>query len=227
MTLPPLEGDLIRGIEGPFYKVGPNCSNPTCRRFAEHGHHIFRRTDQRLGRPYDWIQIGDWVVANRTGVCPWCHDDLTGRIGGHRAAIRIDLGKQIFNWCLVTSENGVPSYQVVGPITPQPPTPELLAERDPGEEESERCPTCGHRRGRQSPTRPGSRRPRKTWLVKVPVDAIENGAEVLDSLVENIAPLCPSGDSSSTGRYYVLVPVLAYALMDTARFVKTMEGVGG
>ena len=80
-------------------------------------------------------------------------------------------------------------------------------------------------RRRSGPRLPGRRR--KTWTVKVPADAEEDGAEVLDSLVENLVHLVPNSDSSASGRYYVLVPALAYSLMDTGRFVQTMTGVGG
>ena len=220
MTLPAVDTWDVRGVKGPAYKVGPNCSNPHCRRLAEHAHHIIRRS--AIGGDYAWVEIQGELYANLTGLCPECHDEITGLGGGHKAAIRLTDG--LFVWCLLSSIDGVIEYLPVAPIVPQPPTPEALQEDSNTDLDS--CPTCGQvkRRRKEAGT---PRRRRKTWLVKVPDEHDENGAEVLDSLVDNLVPLVPNSDSSSSGRYYVLVPVLAYALMDSERFVTTMKGVGG
>jgi hypothetical protein len=221
MTLPAVETWNLRGLRGPDYKVGPFCSNPDCHRFAEHAHHIVRRS--AIGGDYAWVEIDGVVYANKTGVCPECHDELTGRVGGHRAAIRLEQG--LFVWCkVVLRPNGeVIEYVPVGELKPQPPTWEIAV--DGLELASSVCPTCGHERRPSGPKHP--QRHRKSWIVKVPADQEENGAEVLDSLVSNLVPLIPNSDASAAGRYYVLVPVLAYSLMDSGRFVQTMAGVGG
>lgn len=227
MTLPALDEWVAVGVAGPQYAVGPKCSNPNCNRWAEHAHHILRRSF--LAGDFKWVEIDGWVVQNLTGLCPRCHADVTGDVGGHKAAIRINVERREFWWNLVSTPGGVVSYHQSGLLDPQPLALEALAERTSGQtvEVPETCPTCGHaRRRRSSSLSEGERRRRKTWNVKVPVDE-EDGAYILDTLIENLAPLCPSGDASATGRYYVLVPVLAYATMDVERFVQTMEGVGG
>jgi len=227
VTLPALDMWVARGVKGPSYTVGPRCANPQCNRIAEHAHHILRRS--YLAGVYDWVEIDDWVVGNKTGLCFRCHNDVTGDVGGHKAAIRINLEHRVFEWCLVTELEGDVEYIFAGLIDPQPPTPESLAtKRDAGQPVSDACPMCGHvERARRPSSPPGKPRARKTWPVLVPDDEQEHGAEVLDTLVENLAPLVPNGDSSRKGRYYVLVPVLAYATMNSENFVQTMEGVGG
>jgi len=225
VTLPPLDADIAFSAEGPDYKVGPHCSNPNCSRLADHAHHIFRRT--KMGKPVDWVEVEGWVVANKTGLCWRCHNDVTGEVGGHKAAIRLDLERHVFQWCLVVLERGlVTDYPFAGLLDPQPPTPESLAlERATGQPESEACPRCGHVKRARAVHR-GPARARKTWPVLVPDDEQEHGADVLDALVETLAPMIPNADTTRAGRYYVLVPVLAYAAMDTKRFLETLEGVG-
>jgi hypothetical protein len=221
VTLPAVDSWNVRGLEGPAYKVGPHCSNPHCGKIAEHAHHIIRRS--QLVKDYDWIAIDGYVIANKTGLCVGCHEDITGRIGGHKAAIR--WIEERFVWCLLGADE---TYLPVGPLVPQPPTPDSLATDDPrasdtGEPES--CPFCGQHRRRRSATPPRvGRRRRKRWTVLVPDEAIEDGADVLDSLIANLAPVVPNGDASATGRYYIIVAALAHALMDSEALVASFEG---
>ena len=124
MTLPAVDTWNVRGVEGPPYKVGPQCSNPNCSKWAEHAHHIVRRS-QLQKQPQDWIAIEGFVIGNKTGLCPGCHDDITGLVGGHKAAIRWIQGD--FWWCLVNPTETDPSamqYHAVSPLSYQPPTPE-------------------------------------------------------------------------------------------------------
>jgi len=225
VTLAAVDTWEIRGLEGPKYTVGPKCANPDCGKFAEHAHHIIRRS--QLGGDYAWVAIKDYIVGNLTGLCPGCHDDVTGRVGGHRKAIRF-LGDKQFYWCDVHDVNGHLSFPKRGLLQPQPPTPDTLAARAPGNHrESENCPFCGQTR-RRSPrgeSTVGERR-RKTWTVRVPADEQESGAEVLDALVEDLAPLLGVGTDTG-GRYYVLVPALYYVQHNRANFIETIKGVGG
>jgi hypothetical protein len=222
LTLPAVDSWNVRGIEGPAYKVGPRCSNPTCGKLADHAHHIIRRS--QLVKHYDWIAIDGLVIGNKTGLCASCHDDITGLIGGHKAAIRWIEGA--FWWCLLRPPERDEPYLPVGPLTPQPPTPESLATDDPQASDTgaESCPFCGqHRRRRLTPTRVG-RRHRKRWTVLVPDEQIEDGADVLDSLIDNLAPLIPHADASATGRYYVVVAALAHALIDSESLMASLQG---
>src|SRR4029077_11390368 len=112
VTLSPWTGPQVRGVDGPEYKVGPRCCNPACVRFAEHAHHVFARSDKRLKKPYAWVEIKGQRYQNLVGVCPDCHDDLTGGVGGHKAAIMI-VGPDYdwtWMWTRVTSDKGGNEY---------------------------------------------------------------------------------------------------------------------
>jgi hypothetical protein len=216
----------VEGVEGPAYKVGPRCSNPTCRRWVEHTHHLWRRS--LLGGPFDWVKLDDGrIVANLCGLCPRCHDDITGRVGGHKAAIRL-LADGLFWWCRIAGDKPV-SYMPIAPLDPAPPVHgQLASSAAASDEEPDRCPTCG----RQSVTERGPRmadsgapRHRKSWNVKVPDDEQERGAEVLDALVEDLAPFLGI-DPTATGRYYVIVPALVFATQERDRFLDSLQGVG-
>jgi len=226
VTLPAVDSWNVRGLAGPAYKVGPRCSNPGCGKFAEHAHHIVRRS--QLVKDYDWIAIDGFVIANKTGLCPGCHDDITGVVGGHKAAIRWEADDEKFWWCLLGPENDpVGRYLLVAPIQPQPPTPDSLATDDPRASDTgpESCPFCGQETRRRPALTPRvGRRQRKRWTVLVPDEELENGADVLDSLIENLAPLIPNADASATGRYYVIVAALAHALMDSESLTASIAG---
>jgi hypothetical protein len=228
VTKPPIDSWQVRGVAGPSYKVGPRCAVPACRRLAEHAHHLWRRS--ALGGPFDWVELPDGhVVGNLVGMCPQHHDAVTGRIGGHKAAIRM-TEDHVFWWCTIPDETSGIEYEFVAPLEPQPPTHGALV-ASPADVESENsCPTCGRPRARRRSSPTGRRRARKTWPVKVPADAEEDGAEVLDSLTEDLAPLLgvdPDKDGRYTsGRYYVLVPALYFAQTKRDEFIETIRGVG-
>jgi hypothetical protein len=210
----------VRGVTGPAYKVGPRCANPTCNRFAEHAHHLVRRS--QLGGEFNWVEIEGVVWQNKSGLCAPCHDDITGKIGGHRAAIRFE--DAVFEWCLVSyDDQGELIFLRVGDLDPQPMDLtefEAHVETEP----SEACPTCGSVRRRKAPRQPGQRR--RTWIVKVPETEAEDGAYVLDTLVDDLAVLL-GVEPNASGRYYVIVPVLAYAQMNRQTFIDSIAGKGG
>jgi hypothetical protein len=214
MTLAPLEERWqVSGVKGAAYKVGPWCANPFCTRMAQHAHHIVRRGF--LTKDYDWISIDGWVVGNLTGLCVPCHNDITGAVGGHKAAISIDVAEKKFYWATVEEvERGVPRLSNFGLLEPQPPTPELLlSERALGQgiESEEHCPFCGSiKRRRREQEGPAQRRRRKTWTVAVPDDS-EDGAEILDSFVADIEALLGVGHwEERHRRYWALVHALAW-----------------
>jgi hypothetical protein len=221
MTLPPVERMyLVSAASGPKYKVGPRCSMPTCSRIAEHAHHIFRRS--AIGGDHAWVDVDGYVVGNLTGLCVKCHNQVTGRIGGHEAAIRFNVDTKVFHWAWVeTTEANEVEYVLAAAIDPQPPTPETLSERTAGQEvqtESENCPTCGQMRRRQAPTPPGERRRRKSWNVSVPDDT-EDGAELLDAYVDDVAQLLGAHDwADRNKRYWSLMHALAWVMQKREEF---------
>jgi hypothetical protein len=216
---------LVRGLEAPArYKVAARCSNPDCKHFSDHAHHIFRRS--ALSGDYAWVSIGGYVIGNLTGLCFQCHEDVTGAIGGHKAGIRWHEETKTFMWCWVDTADGDLDYIQVAPLNPQPPTPDTLAERTSGQEneESEHCPFCGHtkRRRESAPKREKARR-RKNWSVSVPDDT-EDGAEILDSFTDDAALLLGAGDwTERNKRYWTIVHVFAWVMQHREDFAKDVR----
>ena len=227
MTIRVAEDHLVLGEDGAAYKVGPWCANPTCKRTVDHVHHIF--TKAQMGGDYSWVRIDDdYVVGNLTGLCAWCHTDIHGDVGGTNAAIRFVDNE--FLWCSVRNRWGEIELIPQGLLRPQPPTPESLTGSAPAtasESESEQCPTCGHTKRRGPAGPPGPRRPKKTWTVKVPDDQ-ENGAEVLNTMVDDLAVTLGFDDpKSALRRYHVLVPALYWAQQNKRQFIEEIkEAVG-
>lgn len=225
MTLPLVDTWQVRGVKGKPYTVGPKCSNPTCSRWAEHAHHMVRRS--QLGGDFNYVEIDGKIHPNLCGLCPQCHDDITGRTGGHKAAIRLIDG--IFYW---TAIEQTPSGQVVYlpflPLDPQPPDPEQTQRASTHTADSEHCPFCGQTRRRRSTSTPAEvagRRRRKSWTIKVPDDT-EDGAGILDALIDDAA-LLMGIEPNATGRYYVVVPALVFMHQHWQEFADSLEGVGG
>jgi len=59
----------------------------------------------------------------------------------------------------------------------------------------------------------------------VPDDA-ENGAEILDTLVDDMGVIL-GVEPNQTGRYYIVLPCVYYAHQEKARFVESLKGFGG
>lgn len=195
----------VKPYDGKPYRVGPYCSVPGCRRIAEHAHHIWRRSfTGRKGTP--WVVLWDGkIVGNLTGLCVEHHDQVTGGLGGHEAAIVYDDG--VFLW---------ETKEWHAALDPQPPLGTPLEAAPAGQPEvSERstergvCPTCGKVTRPRQELPPGERRPKKTWSITVPVDERENGAEVIDTLLEHIAEKLGRAGHKSW-KYYSLVEALAF-----------------
>lgn len=227
MTLPAVDTWNVRGEKGQPYKVGPRCSRPGCTKFADHAHHIVRRS--QLGGDYPWVVIDGNTYGNLTGLCVEHHNEVTGRIGGHVAAIRLGEGafSTNFYWCSVTTgPDGTIDYIPEAPLEPQPPSPESAQRASTSvDPDSEHCPFCGqNRRRRSSSPATAGRRRRKSWLIKVPDDA-EDGADVLDTLIDDLA-LVVGVDPTATGRYYVVVMALVFAQQQKPEFVQSMRGTG-
>lgn len=210
MTLLPASDFGIRGVDGKPYTVSSGCSVPNCGRLSVHTHHLWPRSFLR-GQPYEWVLLPDGtVIGNRTGLCVLHHSWVTGEIGGHRARIKFEGG--VFWWVTLADD------RVVGPLDPQPPG---ANERPPEKTAKPEviCPTCGHHKKPKPELPPGPARRKKTWTVMVPADA-EDGAEVLNTIVEDLAvPLGAEEWKSTLKRYYVLVAVLGWTLQHRDEFV--------
>jgi hypothetical protein len=226
MTLSPLLNEYVLGVPGSVYRVGPRCSVPGCGKISEHAHHLWRRS--KLGKPYAWVEVRETehgepqVIGNLTGLCVEHHDDVTV----HRAWIKWIDG--VFYWGdNVGTDPAFPVFRAVAPLDPQPPTPETLDVSQPdSQDESDVCPTCGqHKVRRRSPDAAGERRPRKSWVVKVPDDA-EDGAAILDAFVDDLAPVL-GFDPAASARYFVINAAFVYVEQDRHAFIEAVAGIGG
>lgn len=218
MTKLPHENWSVRGIDGPKYKVGPACSVPGCLKFADHAHHIWRRSF--LAGDFRWVELWNGVcVQNLTGLC-WKHHEA---ITINEATLEYITAEwegpppAIFHWV---------SVETFGPLSPQPLTldqfgaSQLTIDGDEvphnkvvaaSQTTPEACPACGRRKKLKDELPPGEKRNRASWAVSVPKDERENGADVLDTLELECAKLLEREEHSSH-KYFVLAEVMSYFL---------------
>lgn len=178
-----------------------HCENPTCSNGGDEGHHLFRKSD--LKADYKWVyvvEIGK-QVKNIAYLCNECHRRVTDN------EVWISLGDDaIFRWHERDSSGEWDEGEALfgGHDT--------ASEATPGEP----CPTC--KRKVPVPNAPNQpARKRTTWAIYVPKDEQENGAELLDTLLEQAAEkLVELGVTQGIDipKYFVLVPVLYKFLAD-------------
>jgi len=213
VTLIPSEAWNVAGVEGDKYTVGPYCDAPGCKRPVDHKHHLWRRSF--LGGDFWWVRVptsrGTTVIRNVIGLCYHHHEDVTGGPGGHRAWIKWIPEREEFDW-LESVDYG--HWQKIGRLI----LPVAVEETAPAEE-PERCPTCGRvKRHDHEHHEPGPKRTRKTWTVKVP-DEAEDGAAILDEMVEILAESIGAEEwTSALKRYHVLLPALVWVMQNQDDF---------
>lgn len=180
MTRFPTETRQIQGLEGPDYPSynfpAPICANPDCENEATDRHHLFSRG--LMGGAYDWVRLPDGTESgNIIGLCYLCHKKVTE----NKAQIIYQMGE--FCWMV---------EGVLSDLRYQPPVRNLSSgeveaagEPAPSPEARPVCPTCKRVIPRPRIKNPQEeKKPRKTWSVAVPYDIQEDGAEVIDQLLE-------------------------------------------
>ena len=201
MTLAPIHSHLIRGVEGKPGPLPKTCVAPGCLRVTRDRHHLWAKSYLR-GQPIEYVRTPwDAVIQNSTGLCVEHHSMVTD----HHAAIMVE--GTTFYW----AERSNGDWQVTGALRPQPGEAEDPHSDEPHTDlaEGESCPTCGYQKPRES--KPGPKRPTKTWALLVPDDT-ELGGEVLDGWVDDFAVLLGlTGQSPRLKRYHVLAVILAWA----------------
>jgi hypothetical protein len=164
----PTESRQVVGLEGEDYgafKVGPTCSVPRCTRLTDHAHHLFSRG--MMGGAFSWVLTPDGVeIGNLVPLCYRHHEQVTNN----------EIG--------ITYQGGRFFWEGE-PLTWQPPSKNGPEEVGTEPEERPICPGCGRRLPKpkiDSPTE--EKKKRKTWAVSVPATVEEDGADVLDALLE-------------------------------------------
>ncbi len=208
MTLLPHDNQDVKGLSGPQfpkYKVGPVCCIDGCSHFADHSHHLWRRSF--LGGDFSWVELWDHtIVGNLVPLC-WKHHEL------------VTQGKLWMRWENDEIVCAPPELKYGLAIYPQPPrhgvsVVENRSDSPLGPASRPVCPGC-HRPlphpKDETDKREKSRR-RKTWTVTVPDDG-EDGALVLDTLLEECRALFAHDESVNT-RYFSLVQALALVVQN-------------
>lgn len=209
MTLLPSESWNVTGVVGPDYKVGPGCAAPNCKKYADHGHHAWRRS--HLAGAYKWVKLwDDTIVQNLVGLCWKHHQEITENM----SAIHYD-DSGLFVWM----EDMDGEFVVTGKLNPQP--GEISTVTDVGSfsrDVPEPCPTCGTRK--KEPHKGIPKRRSKTWSLTVPDDA-EDGAEVLDTLCDELAKEFGTDHyTSRLRRYYTVNQAFALVLLNLTLLTK-------
>lgn len=95
--IPPYENvDLVPRPDLPDYQVEPQCACPRCDRVPDDPHHI--ASAGQLGIRTAWVIVDGLLIGNLAGLCREHHDQVTGEIGGHKAAIRWDVETKRLYW---------------------------------------------------------------------------------------------------------------------------------
>lgn len=198
-------GDLF-----PRYKVKPLCAHPDCSRFVDHVHHLVRRSF--VGGDVAWVRFGNGdIVGNLVGLCYRHHEQVTV----NQAAIMYEERLHQFTW--VDDEGAA-----CGALYPHPPKHGHVHEDETGEPvligpgSTHICPGCKRPIPREKTAgekkEPAKRR--KSWTIKVPDETEEDGALVLDTLLEECATLFGRDMSASNNRYFVVAQALALVVQN-------------
>src|SRR4029077_576220 len=164
MTRLPLASRNVMGVDGDTYDLNERCAVPGCAEPSER-HHLWRRSF--LNGDYWWVQLPDARVSgNCIGLCSTHHRKITDN------EAMIAFLDERFLWG--------PSEGSVQPLAWQPPG--IENHTHPVDTLAGECPTCHQKIKPKS--KPEPRRNRRTWSIAVPKDEQENGAEVLDTLID-------------------------------------------
>ena len=182
LTNLPLANRQVKGIDAPEYKLNDRCPVVGCSELGTERHHLWRRSF--LIGDYWWVRLPNGEIS---GNCVYLCNTHHRKVTINECSIRMLDG--VFHWCPlegntvrlawqppIYSPEEFQMYHSVG-IRPLH-TP--VHDHEAGE-----CPTCHQRIKPPKPvTPPEERKPRRTWSIAVPKDKQEDGADVLDTLID-------------------------------------------
>ena len=219
MTLAPLVSPHIRGVEGKPGDVGETCAAPGCSSSAQQRHHLWPRSFLR-GQSYEWISVDGVTVQNTVGLCVPCHSAVTGDIGGHRAHIKYDAPRGMFEWWAKGQRENwffVGYLEGKGLVDGQPEAKRIRRQEG-------LCPECGKPVKKHDPThKPGPKRKSTTYSMVVPEDE-EVGTDILDDWVDQFATLFGfEGAGARLRRYHVTALVFSWAMLNKEQLLLDLE----
>jgi len=204
--IPPLENRRVHGVAARQYPLNKICAHPECKEPAVDPHHCFARS--QIASDSWFVEIEDEETAgvvypfpHVTGLCRAHHNDVEE----HRAWIKLEDGR--FVWYDLHVEH---DYAERPPLAP-----EYLGPRDDWKELGPLNPQPGSQEGK--PKRPRykgeQRRKRQTLTLRVPHDAAEDGAGILDDLHEQVEERL--GHSPPRPLYNTTVDAFNFVLLNT------------
>ena len=208
--LRPLPDDRsARGVSSERYPLNAVCAHPECKEPVVDPHHTFAR--KQIGNDSWFVSIQDPDEAGQpgtrndpiphvAGLCREHHD----QVESHEAWIKLEESNFVWYDRWEYSDHGEPDWKVLGPLNPQP----------------------GSREGKpkRKKHRGEARRQRKTISVRVPDDAAEDGAGLLDEAIETLEAALGYDDARPV--YYTIMDALNIALLDpeVSRAAKRAQG---
>lgn len=202
-ALKPIENRRVRAVASERYPLNKKCSHPECNEPAVDPHHIFPRSE--IGGSSWFVEITHGhgggvlpdegttttVIPHVTGLCRHHHDAVEGNLeAGHSAWIKLEDG--VFVWYDRTdADDHDEFFAPLAPLNPQPGSVEGKPKRRRFKGEA--------------------RRIRKTISLRVPNDAGEDGAALLDEQVEALEEKINPDADKRRPIYYTIIDALGYA----------------
>jgi|SRR5215471_2427994 len=196
MTRSPSEDRRTEGLDGPSYPLNIVCPVPGCTQSNRlERHHLWRRSDV-IGDKW-WVRTKDGKIhGNVVKLCGFHHLEVT------QNTAHIAYADGTFWWKDILAEPLLLTWQppeedvyeaLRSRVTPseRKDDPDLaLVEKlgaahvlQPGHD-PDICPTCLRKLPKPKDKDPEAPKVRKTWSVAVPLDHWEDGADMIDTLLE-------------------------------------------
>lgn len=198
VTRLPMADRNVTGWEGPYYHLNERCAVLGCGNGGDERHHLWRKSF--LVGDYWWVTLPNGeVIGNCVKLCREHHQMVTEN------KVTIKYLDDAYWW--------TPPEGDIVKLGWQPPhladeRLEVVTGHNPDE-----CPTCHQKLKTKVEGPPEPKKPRRTWSLAVPKDDQENGAEVLEGLIEACREeLAKAGIEYGTEKkvvYHVLTTSLA------------------
>lgn len=199
MTLIPFQNHSeIKAAEGVAYKVEAYCAHPECGKFSDHAHHVVRRSF--IGGDVAWVEYKSHKIQNIVPLCWGHHEEITQ----NKAFLFWHEDTLSFWW--YDQQDEEPAKQV-GPLS------YAAMEEHVGPASKRKCPACGRPAKKEPEEKTEETRQRRTWAITVPNDERENGAETLDTLMQECRDLF-GHDESKRVRFFTLTQALALVVQN-------------
>lgn len=205
-ALKPLEQLEVHGVASVRYPINKTCAHPECDKPTESVHHAFPRSQTGNGSWFVVVgpkksEITDKAIPHAVGLCGHGTAGHHGDLEDHRAWLRLEDG--VWNWYERAKKQHThprpPEWEedwvLTGPINPQPGSV-----------------TGGPKKRKRKQGE--ARRARRTISIAVPQDEQEQGAGILDDLVQAGREEWAEqlGWSETVPAYFVIVAAFAKAL---------------